>query len=124
MLCRPGTGEPCVVEFVFERATELVRCAAGPTVAPQVLAANVDLAIVVTALSPDDASERAVEHGVNVRRIERCLEVAARAGIPAVVGGVGRLTVAWLLRQDENQIVQGLPCARLFLGFSGKQARA
>jgi ribosome biogenesis GTPase len=64
------------IHAVLPRRTAFVRKMAGEETAPQVLAANVDVALVLTAL-PDD---------VNARRLERYLALAWESGaLPVVV---------------------------------------
>ena len=57
----------------LERSSLFQRKAAGGTSEAQLIAANVDLAIVVCALAADDADPHALGHGLNPRRIERYL---------------------------------------------------
>jgi ribosome biogenesis GTPase / thiamine phosphate phosphatase len=61
------------IVHVFERSSLFQRKAPGGTSAAQLIAANVDLAIVVCALAKDDADPHAQSHGLNPRRIERYL---------------------------------------------------
>lgn len=69
-------GDPPVVFEVLPRRSALTRAAAGPTTRPQVLAANVDLVLVVAALDTP----------LNLRRLERTLAAAWSSGaVPAVV---------------------------------------
>jgi ribosome biogenesis GTPase len=71
---RPGEDRATVVK-VLPRETALVRKAAGNAMAPQVLAANVDVVFLVSAL-PD---------GVNLRRLERYLAAAWDGGTRPVL---------------------------------------
>ncbi|MES1174460.1 MAG: ribosome small subunit-dependent GTPase A [Myxococcales bacterium] len=61
------------IVHVFERNSLFQRKAPGGTSDAQLIAANVDLAIVVCALTSDDADPHAQSHGLNPRRIERYL---------------------------------------------------
>ena len=65
------------IEAVLPRSTQFSRRAPGSSVAEQVLAANIDLALVVCAL----------DHDFNLRRIERYLVLAAESGALAGAGG-------------------------------------
>jgi ribosome biogenesis GTPase len=64
-----------VIEEVLPRRSALLRRAAGPSETPQVLAANVDLAFVVTSLNQE----------LNPRRLERYLTVVRESGVRPVV---------------------------------------
>jgi len=66
---------PLLVEAVLPRASVFVRRAAGRRSEPQALAANVDLALLVSALDEDWSR----------RRLERWLALAREAGVPPVV---------------------------------------
>jgi ribosome biogenesis GTPase len=85
VLCDLPDGEPGRVEHVFERATLLARKAPGPSSEAQLIAANVDLVVIVAALSSDDADARVKERGLNPRRIERYLTLVRESGARAVV---------------------------------------
>lgn len=63
------------IDFVLPRRTALVRQAAGTSGRPQVLAANVDLVMVVAGLDGD----------FNPRRVERALVAVAESGARAVI---------------------------------------
>ena len=67
--------ERAIVHAVLPRATSLLRRAAGRRTAAQVLAANVDVVLVVTSLNQE----------FNQRRLERYLEAARAGGAPAAV---------------------------------------
>jgi len=91
-----ASGAPPRLLASLPRRTTLTRQAAGRATAPQVLAANVDLALVVTAIGGD----------FSPRRLERYLALAHAGGVkPAIVlnkldrdpAGIGR----WL-RQAEQ----------------------
>jgi ribosome biogenesis GTPase len=69
------TGERAIIHAVLPRRTVLVRRAAGSEFGAQVLAANLDLCFVVTAVGRD----------FNPRRIERYLAAIADGGAGAVV---------------------------------------
>jgi ribosome biogenesis GTPase len=66
---RPVDPELALIEAVLPRTTQFSRRAAGSAVAEQVIAANVDLALVVCAL----------DHDFNLRRLERYLVLAAES---------------------------------------------
>ena len=78
---RPAVGdwvlvdEACRIQRVLERRTRLVRRAAGRTTAPQVVAANVDRVLVVTAPGGD----------FNARRVERYLAAIRDGGAEPLV---------------------------------------
>jgi ribosome biogenesis GTPase / thiamine phosphate phosphatase len=73
----PGTGDGTgVVRFVVPRRSAFIRKTAGDTTSAQVVAANVDVALITTALAGD----------VNARRLERYLTLAWESGaLPIVV---------------------------------------
>jgi len=64
-----------VIHAILPRRSCVVRAAAGERVAPQPIAANVDVAFVVTSANLD----------LNVRRVERYLATVAASGAAAVV---------------------------------------
>ncbi len=64
-----------VIEAVLERETVLARKQPGKTTDSQILAANIDVLFVVTAL----------DHDFNLRRLERYLLLANEAGIRPVI---------------------------------------
>jgi ribosome biogenesis GTPase / thiamine phosphate phosphatase len=70
---------------VLERSSLFQRKAWGGTSEAQLIAGNVDLAIVVCALAPDDADPHALEHGLNPRRIERYLRAIRDAPARSLV---------------------------------------
>ena len=67
--------EPLLVEAVLPRRSVFVRRAAGRRSEPQALAANVDVALLVSALDEDWSP----------RRLERWLALAREAGVPPIV---------------------------------------
>lgn len=71
---RPGEAR-ADIHAVLPRRTRLSRRAAGPTDEEQVLAANVDTALLLTAL----------DQNYNLRRIERYLTLAREGGVQPVV---------------------------------------
>ena len=73
------------IVHVFERSSLFQRIQPGGTSDAQLIAANVDLAIVVCALAPDDADPHALAHGLNARRIERYLRAIRDAPARALV---------------------------------------
>lgn len=70
-----GTGRNARIEAVLPRRTAFVRKAAGRRARPQVVAANVDVVLVVTAAGAD----------VNTRRLERYAAAIAESGARPVV---------------------------------------
>ena len=85
VLCDAPQGEPGRIEHVFERATLLARKAPGPSSQPQLIAANVDLVVIVAALSSEEADERVKERGLNPRRLERYLALVRESGARALI---------------------------------------
>jgi ribosome biogenesis GTPase len=73
------------IEHCFSRANAFMRKSAGATARAQPIAANIDIAFVVSAFSEPDADPEAARHGVNLRRIERYLRAVAEAPAEAVV---------------------------------------
>jgi ribosome biogenesis GTPase len=69
-----GDGE-AIIQAVLPRRTECVRKAAGTGQRPQVVAANIDVALLVVALAED----------FNLRRLERYLAVACQSGAKPIV---------------------------------------
>lgn len=72
---RSGTGELAVIEKVLPRASSIQRKTAGQETIRQVLAANVDVAFLVSGL----------DHDFNLRRIERFLTLAWDSGARPVI---------------------------------------
>jgi len=68
-------GRSAVIHAVMPRRTRFVRPARGDVASPQVVAANVDLVLLVTGL----------DHDFNLRRIERYLALAWSSGAEPVV---------------------------------------
>jgi ribosome biogenesis GTPase len=85
VLCDAQDGDPGRIEHVFERATLLARKAPGPSSQAQLIAANVDLVVIVAALSSEEADERVKERGLNPRRLERYLTLVRESGARALV---------------------------------------
>lgn len=73
------------IVHVLERTSLFQRKEPGKTSAAQLIAANVDLALVVCALARDDADPHARAHGLNPRRIERYLQAVRAAPARALV---------------------------------------
>ena len=73
------------VVHVFERSSSFQRKQPGGTSDAQLIAANVDLVIVVCALARDDADPHAQGHSLNPRRIERYLRAIRDAPARALV---------------------------------------
>jgi ribosome biogenesis GTPase len=76
---------PGRVEHVLERTSLFQRKRPSLSSRPQPIAANIDRAIVVCALSSADADPDVARRGVNVRRIERYLCAIAQAGVVPLV---------------------------------------
>lgn len=72
------------IEHVFERSS-LFQRKAPELFESQLIAANVDLAVVVCALAGDDADPHAQRHGLNPRRIERYLRAIRDAPARALI---------------------------------------
>lgn len=85
VLCEADGVEPGRIVHVFERATRLARKAPGPSSSAQLIAANVDLVVIVAALSSEEADERVKRRGLNRRRLERYLAIAREGGARAVI---------------------------------------
>lgn len=86
VLAMPGAGSDLTrIDHCFSRASVFRRKSAGATARAQAIAANIDVAFVVSAFSDPDADPEAVRHGVNVRRIERYLRAVTEASAEAVV---------------------------------------
>lgn len=75
LFSRGATDAVATLHSILPRRTRLVRRAAGRETRPQVLAANVDVAVVVHALGP----------ALNPRRLERFLAVVAEGGARCVL---------------------------------------
>jgi ribosome biogenesis GTPase len=75
ILADAGAGGDRVITRVLTRRTALVRKSAGRETVPQVLATNIDVALIVCALGRD----------VNSRRIERLATLAHNGGVHPVV---------------------------------------
>ncbi|HEY0469210.1 MAG TPA: ribosome small subunit-dependent GTPase A, partial [Polyangiaceae bacterium] len=73
------------IVYAFERSSLFQRRLPGGTSEAQLIAANVDLAIVVCALAAEDADPHAHAHGLNLRRIERYLRAIRDAPARALV---------------------------------------
>jgi len=112
----PPAGEgPVLIQALLPRSTSFVRKASGPGGGAQVVAANVDLALLVASLNRD----------LNLRRIERYLATAWESGAQPVVV----LTKADLcdeveaLAAEVGAVAYGVPVhvvsARSGLGIAG-----
>jgi ribosome biogenesis GTPase len=73
------------IVHAFERSSLFQRKLPGGTSDAQLIAANIDLAIVVCALAPEGADPHAHGHSLNPRRIERYLRAIRDAPARAVV---------------------------------------
>jgi len=85
LAARAPNAELARIEHVFERSSLFRRKAAGATSRGQPIAANVDVAIVVSSLAPEEADPEAARHGINQRRIERYLRAIAEAPAAPVI---------------------------------------
>ncbi len=81
----PPSAEIGRIEHLFERTGVLRRKVAGRSAQGQAIAANVDVAFVVSALTPESADARVVQRALNARRIERYVRVIREANARAVV---------------------------------------
>lgn len=90
-----------VVQAVLPRRSAIVRNAAGLTAAAQTLAANVDVAFVVTSLGPD----------LEPRRIERYLASIWESGAAPeiVLTKADRLDDPWPLVAEVEAVAPGVP---------------
>ncbi len=91
---RPAVGDWVLVEpadpvsrvvGLLERKSVLRRQRVDGTSRGQVLAANVDVCFVVSALAPDGAGEHVQRRSLNTRRLERYVTLARESRIPAVI---------------------------------------
>jgi ribosome biogenesis GTPase len=84
VLSRESTRELASIEHVMVRRTALVRRSAGEAHRAQLIAANVDVVLIVAAFSASD-DERTRARGVNLRRIERYLVAVRQSGASPIV---------------------------------------
>ncbi|HKO50551.1 MAG TPA: ribosome small subunit-dependent GTPase A [Polyangiaceae bacterium] len=101
----------CRIEHAFERSSLFQRRPPGGTSEAQLIAANVDLAIVVCALAPEDADPHAQGHGLNPRRIERYLRAIRDAPARALVL-LNKADLSPLAAQHEERLraeLRGVP---------------
>jgi ribosome biogenesis GTPase / thiamine phosphate phosphatase len=96
-----AVADDCVVQAVLPRRSAIVRNAAGLTTDAQTLAANVDVAFVVTSLGPD----------LEPRRIERYLVSIWESGaVPEIVlTKADRLDDPWPLVAEVERVAVGVP---------------
>ena len=73
VLLERESGELARIEYAFQRSSLFQRRLPGGTSESQLIAANVDLAVIVCALAEEHADPHAHAHGLNPRRIERYL---------------------------------------------------
>jgi ribosome biogenesis GTPase len=78
-------GDVARIEHIFERKSAFLRKAVGRAARPQTVAANVDVTLIVNALSSAQDDEHAARHALNARRIERYLLAAREAPTRAVI---------------------------------------
>jgi ribosome biogenesis GTPase len=84
VLSEESSPELASIERVLTRKTALVRRSAGESHRPQLIAANVDVVLIVAAFSAS-LEERIRTRGVNLRRIERYLVAVRQSGGRPVV---------------------------------------
>jgi ribosome biogenesis GTPase / thiamine phosphate phosphatase len=82
-LARDAPGSLAVIERVLARRTLFARRAAGESQRAQVIAANIDAVLIVSATS-SSSSARVQRRGVNSRRLERYLAAVRQSGARAV----------------------------------------
>src|SRR5436190_1793740 len=85
VLLESDNGSLVRIVHAFERSSLFKRRLPGGTSAAQLIAANVDLAVVVCALASEDSDPHARAHGLNPRRIERYLRAIRDAPARALV---------------------------------------
>jgi ribosome biogenesis GTPase len=95
-------GELGRIEHVFARATVFRRKASGKTSEAQPIAANVDVAFIVAALSLAEGDSTALDHALSLRRLERYVRAVTGAGVRPVVV-VNKADV----RADAQEVVEG-----------------
>jgi ribosome biogenesis GTPase len=103
-------GDPARIEHVLERRTVFRRKAAGSTSHEQSIAANVDHAFIVAALSSATADAKRVRHELSLRRLERYLHAAAQARVhPVVVLNKADLSEAsWDIAEATREALNGV----------------
>lgn len=96
-----AVADDALVQSVLPRRSAIVRNAAGLTTAAQTLAANVDVAFVVTSLGPD----------LEPRRIERYLVTIWESGATPeiVLTKADRLDDPWSLVAEVEAVALGVP---------------
>jgi ribosome biogenesis GTPase len=94
------TSSPAFIEALLSRRSAFVRQRAGLAVAPQVVAANIDLALIATAVVGD----------LNARRLERYVTVAWESGaVPVVILTKADLVVAGELADARAVVSAAAP---------------
>jgi ribosome biogenesis GTPase len=96
---------------VLERSSLFQRSRPDGTSTPQLIAANVDLAIVVCALAADDAHPHALAHGLNPRRIERYLRAIRDAPARSLVA-LNKADLSSRAREHADElrrVLRGVP---------------
>jgi ribosome biogenesis GTPase len=89
-----------VIRHILPRRTQISRKSSSNSTGEQVLAANVDLVLIATAVGPD----------FNLRRIERLLTVAYQSGaVPAVMLTKSDLGEASAYASQVEEIAPGVP---------------
>lgn len=130
---RPSAGDgPATIEVILPRTSALIRTAAGEQ-RPQLLAANVDVAFIVTGLDGDFNLPRLERYLALVRdsgaaavivanKIDLCADVAAAlASMSAVARGVPVVAISARVATDASKLEQHLTAGStvVFIGSSG-----
>lgn len=110
-----GAGTPPRLTRLLPRRTELTRLAAGERVQYQLVAANIDVVLLVCGL----------DHDYNPRRIERYLAwVRGSGALPVVVLTKRDLAPGWEAMQQETQRIAGPDVVVLALNAKAHEATA
>jgi ribosome biogenesis GTPase / thiamine phosphate phosphatase len=102
------------IEHVFERSGVFRRKTAGTSSSGQAIAANIDVAFVVSALAPEEADERALQRSLNPRRIERYLRAIREANARAVVV-VAKADLRPNAREEITELAEKLALSEVVL---------
>ncbi len=85
LLAQPSDGKLWVIKRLLERRTHLERGVAGRRRESQIIVANVDLVVLVSAVARADAEDATARRSINPRRIERYLAAVAQGGADALI---------------------------------------
>ncbi len=85
LLSQPSDGKLWVIKRLLERRTHLERGVAGRRRESQIIVANVDLVVLVSAVARADAEDATARRSINPRRIERYLAAVAQGGADALI---------------------------------------